>query len=127
MPALQHHDQLYSFPWITPESFTPSQYLDRVRSHARTGEQRLLLATIADALHALEHNATINTDRARRLFLDAYNWFVGPMRPPLISLEMACEHLRLDDDMIRASIVSRYEATAKTRACELRHGQDDLF
>jgi hypothetical protein len=71
---------------------------------AWTGERRLLLAVLEEALNSFlkyQHN---HTRRGRRLFHEAVEWFWSADQRWLCSFETICLHLDLDVDYIRSGL-----------------------
>ena len=65
----------------------PSQYYDLSGGHRLTGEQRLMLALLADAINVYQQGVLSRNTRKRLLFIDAERWITGgATMPPRIQL-----------------------------------------
>src|SRR6266849_8492886 len=54
----------------------PSQYFDLSGGHRLTGEQRLMLALLADAINVYQQGVMSRSTRKRMLFIDAERWIM---------------------------------------------------
>src|SRR5258705_3359047 len=55
----------------------PSQYYDVSGGHRLTGEQRLMLALLADAINVYQQGVLSRNTRKRLLFIDAERWITA--------------------------------------------------
>ena len=95
------------------ESILPAQFFAELRGHA-TGERRLLVAILEDAIHCFQRFMCASRLREQRLFHDAEQWIMQPGRrvpdgniEPHFSFEQVCEVLRLDPDYLRTRLQRR--------------------
>ncbi len=61
----------------------PCQYYDLSGGHHLTGEQRLMLALLTDAINVYQKGALAGSTRARRLYVDAARWIMSDHDPSL--------------------------------------------
>ena len=90
----------------------PSQYFDRSGGHRLTGEQRLMLAMLADAINVYQQGVLARSTRKRLLYVDAERWIMAG-RPTLhaFSFETVCESLGVDPSMLRRRMIAwKHEA-----------------
>lgn len=86
---------------LTPEQF----FLPASDSSATwTGERRLLLAVLQDAVAFFFRYRLSQTVRGRRLFRETVQWFLSTDRSWLYSFENICAHLGLDADYMRLGL-----------------------
>jgi hypothetical protein len=69
-----------------------------------TGERRLLLAVLEDAVNSLLKYRVAQSRRGRRLFAETLDWFWSREQRWLYSFESICRHLNLDADYIRGGL-----------------------
>lgn len=86
---------------LTPEQF----FLPASDSLATwTGERRLLLAILQDAVDTFFRYRLSQTVRGRRLFRETVQWFLEKDQAWLCSFESICAHLGFDADYIRLGL-----------------------
>lgn len=71
---------------------------------AASGERRLRLAVLADAVACLQRNASAKSRRRRRLFLEAETWIMESDYGSAFSFESVCEALGLDPEYLRDGV-----------------------
>src|SRR2546430_16232599 len=59
------------------ELILPCQYHDLSGGYQLSGEQRLMLALLADAINVYQRGALSGLTRARRLYVDAERWITS--------------------------------------------------
>jgi len=93
------------FDEVEPEIILPEQVFDALRQGRRqSGERRLLVSVVADALRCFERHVLSNTRKGRALFGDAEAWLMqGDTGAPL-EFEDVCGFLGLDVEHIRAKL-----------------------
>lgn len=97
---------------FAPEPYLPQQL---PRSNHRSGEQRLALAVIKDAIHRLDMLAPKRANQTYRAkFLLELRWFTRCDDRWPYSFESLCDALGLDASALREAIIARYK--------ELPHG-----
>jgi len=85
----------------------PSQYYDFSGGHRLTGEQRLMLALLADAINVYQQGAASRSTRKRMLYVDAERWILadGPSRHAF-SFETVCECLSINPAVLRRRMIA---------------------
>jgi hypothetical protein len=88
-----------------PDTLLPSQYFDRVRrSSAPSGERRLLIAVLEDAVHVYLTQCTARDAQRQGLFRDAEEWIESKDSSWFVSFENICAVLALDADYLRRGL-----------------------
>ena len=90
-----------SFLQIQPEQFSP----DPRSALQRTGEYRLLVAVLQDALTTWFRYRHSHRLRERRLFREISEWFADKHSSWPFAFECICGYLGLDPDYIRRGLV----------------------
>src|SRR5215467_6229438 len=85
----------------------PSQYYDFSGGHRLTGEQRLMLALLADAINVYQQGAVSRSTRKRMLYVDSERWIMadGPSRHAF-SFETVCECLGINPAVLRKRMIT---------------------
>ena len=88
------------------EILTPEQFFTYSRNSgvSWTGERRLLLAVLEEAVANFLRYRHATTTRGKRLFREEYEWFWSQEKNYLYAFETICDHLHLDPDYIRAGL-----------------------
>ncbi|HLW69275.1 MAG TPA: hypothetical protein VKS22_01505 [Candidatus Binataceae bacterium] len=72
-----------------------------------TGEQRLMLALLIDAINVYQRGAMATAVHARRLYVDAEHWIMTHSRyTGILSFETACDALGIHAGVLRRRIVA---------------------
>lgn len=80
----------------------PCQYFDLSGGHRLTGEQRLMLALLADALNVYQQGVLSRNTRKRLLFVDAERWITaGAKSHHAFSFDTVCDALGINPGMLR--------------------------
>ncbi len=80
----------------------PSQYYDLSGGHRLTGEQRLMLALLADAINVYQQGVVSRNTRKRLLFIDAERWITASARcRHAFSFDTVCDALGINSSMLR--------------------------
>jgi hypothetical protein len=80
----------------------PSQYFDVSEGHRLTGEQRLMLALLADAINVYQQGVLSRNTRKRLLFIDAERWITaGPNVRHAFSFDTVCDALGINPGVLR--------------------------
>jgi hypothetical protein len=84
----------------------PCQYHDLSGGYRLSGEQRLMLALLADAINVYQKGALSRSLRARRLYVDAEQWILTD-RPGArgLAFSIVCEALGIDDGRLRRRLL----------------------
>jgi hypothetical protein len=79
---------------------------------AWSGERKLLLAVLQDAVASFFRYRQDPTTRGKRLFRETHEWFWSTDRQWLCSFESICDNLHLDADYIRRGLKLHYDPVA---------------
>jgi hypothetical protein len=84
------------------EIILPSQYYGSSGS-ARSGEQRLILAVLVDAINVLQQGT--GSRRKRRNFAEAAQWVNARGTTDPFSFDSVCEALDVDSELLRSHLL----------------------
>lgn len=84
----------------------PCQYYDVSGGHRLTGEQRLMLALLTDAINVYQKGALSPLTRARRLYVDAERWILCDHNDAGLAFGTVCEALGINAALLRRRIVA---------------------
>ena len=85
----------------------PCQYHDVSGGHQLTGEQRLMLAMLVDAINVYQRGAMSPAARARRLYADADHWIMtNSVHTGALSFDMVCDALGINTALLRRRILA---------------------
>lgn len=85
----------------------PSQYYDFSGGHQLTGEQRLMLALLADAINVYQQGALSRSTRKRMLYVDSERWIMSDYRcRHAFSFETVCECLGINPVVLRRRMIT---------------------
>jgi hypothetical protein len=95
----------------------PCQYFDISGGHSLTGEQRLMLALLTDAINVYQKGALSRRTYARRLYIDAERWILADNDSAgWLSFPTVCEALGIHAGLLRKRIITWKHAVY--RQCE---------
>jgi hypothetical protein len=85
----------------------PCQYFDLSGGHRLSGEQRLMLALLADAINVYQQGALSRSTRKRLLYIDAERWMIaeGGSRHAF-SFETVCDSLGINPAVLRRRMIA---------------------
>jgi|SRR5579885_162052 hypothetical protein len=84
----------------------PSQYFDDSGGHRLTGEQRLMLALLADAINVYQQGVTSRSTRKRLLYVDSERWIMAEnQNRHAFSFETVCESLGINPAVLRRRMI----------------------
>lgn len=84
----------------------PCQYFDASAGHRLTGEQRLMLAMLADAINVFRQGMTSRSTRKRLLYVDAERWITArPAGGHAFSFETVCDALEINPAVLRRRMI----------------------
>jgi len=113
--------------WI---SFDPldNEIIARLfKKDIREGEEKLMLAVLADAIDHFQKYALAKDEKGRKLFQEAEEWFLEKDNDQLFSFEYICATLQLHPDYIRRGLLAWKQLKLKTRSVERpRQGRTKL-
>jgi hypothetical protein len=85
----------------------PSQYYDVSGGHRLTGEQRLMLALLADAINVYQQGVLSRNTRKRLLFIDAERWITAAAKcRHAFSFDTVCDALGINPSMLRRRMLA---------------------
>jgi hypothetical protein len=107
-----------SLPSWSEETLTPEQFFHSATDSAVawSGERKLLLAVLQDAVGSFFRYRQDPTTRGRRLFRETHEWFWSTDRQWLCSFESICDNLHLDASYIRRGLKQYYDPVAFSSA-----------
>jgi hypothetical protein len=114
---------------FAPDTLLPAQYFDRVRRRKNsTGEQRLMVAVLEQAVDDYMSLAGARDRVRRRMFADAERWMESTDASRLYSFETICDHVGLDVDYMRDGLRRwkarvRGEVTSSISPTEVEPGE----
>jgi hypothetical protein len=89
------------------DQILPCQFFDRSGGDRMGGEQRLMLAMLADAINVYQQGVLSRCTRKRLLYLDAERWIMAaPRQPQAFSFETVCEALEIEPGGLRRRLVA---------------------
>ncbi|HEY2663358.1 MAG TPA: hypothetical protein VGI47_03395 [Candidatus Binataceae bacterium] len=84
----------------------PCQYFDLSGGHRLSGEQRLMLALLADAINVFQSGLTARGVGKRMLYLEAERWILDSnLAWDAFSFEAACEALDINPSILRRRLI----------------------
>src|SRR5215831_18991185 len=84
----------------------PCQCCDVSSGYGLSGEQRLMLALLADALNVYQKGALSRLTRLRRLYVDAERWIMADQaHGNAFSFITVCDALGINPDLLRRRII----------------------
>lgn len=91
---------------FAPVLLQPEQFFTGQRHVFRqTGEHRLLVAVLQNALEHWFRYQHASSSRGRRLFREVSVWFAAENRDWLFAFEHVCDHFGIDPDYIRHGLI----------------------
>jgi hypothetical protein len=94
----------------------PCQYCDVSNGYGLSGEQRLMLALLTDALNVYQKGALSKLSRPRRLFIDAERWIMSDGADSrCFSFVTVCDALGINPDLLRRRIIEWKHAVSAQR------------
>jgi hypothetical protein len=85
----------------------PCQYFDVSGGHRLTGEQRLMLALLADAINVYQQGVLSRNTRKRLLFIDAERWIMaGTKSRHAFSFDTVCDALGINPSLLRRRMLA---------------------
>jgi hypothetical protein len=85
----------------------PCQYYDISGGHRLTGEQRLMLALLTDAINVYQKGVLSRITRARRLYVDAERWILSDQpNSDSLTFDAVCEALGIESAHLRRRIIA---------------------
>lgn len=100
---------------LEPDLILPDQF-HRGTARSLSGEQRLMLAVLLDAMHIFTQPVEEWQHEKRRLFVETRRWFESRDRTWLFSFERVCEALDVDPERLRVVLRARRRAACAARS-----------
>jgi hypothetical protein len=82
----------------------PSQYFETIGSIGLSGEQRLMLAVLIDAINVLQSWRDGMNARKRRNFAEAAQWINARGTSHPFSFDNVCDALEIDSELLRSRL-----------------------
>lgn len=90
---------------LAPDAILPSQYFAGLRRrNDMSGERRLMIAILEDALHCFQKYVEATDPKHRQLFDDAAEWIAEDNPTWFFSFPNVCHTLDLDPDYVREGL-----------------------
>jgi hypothetical protein len=100
----ERQTQGFSNGLLIPDVMLPAQYYGRLRPGFATGEGRLLLAVLQDAIDCYIVNMQRRSSNAQIEFREVRNWFSARNQRDLFAFETICEVFGFDPGSIRHAL-----------------------
>ena len=104
--------------WISFDPLDDEIISKLFKKDIREGEEKLMLAVLADAIEDFKKYAFSKDQRGQRLFQEAEEWFLEKDDDQLFSFEYICATLKLHPDYIRRGLLSWKQSKLKTYSVE---------
>jgi hypothetical protein len=82
----------------------PSQYFGAMGSSGLSGEQRLMLAVLVDAINVLQSWKGSGSARKRRNFAEAVSWVNSPGTAHTFAFDSVCDALDINSGLLRSRL-----------------------
>jgi hypothetical protein len=114
------YDQaLVAHGWVALDPADTGVIEKLFKKDIREGEEKMMLAVLADAIEHFQKYTLAKDEKGRKLFQEAEEWFLEKDDDGLFSFEYICATLQLHPDYIRQGLLS-WKANRKERSIE-RH------
>jgi hypothetical protein len=101
----------------------PCQYFDLSGGHHLTGEQRLMLALLTDAINVYQRGAHSGVTQIRRLYVDAEHWIMAESCDGnALSFDTVCDALGIHAALLRRRIIGWKHTVNRCHAEHQSHG-----
>ena len=103
---------------------TDSGVVDSIfKRNIREGEERLMLAVLANAIEDFQKYVLATDRRGQELFQEAEEWILETDSPSFFSFESICAHLQLDPDYVRRGFIRWKEARRSGASTQFQRRQ----
>ena len=103
--ALKLEEPRAGGPGLEPETILPVQFFDRVEIDASLQpEKRLMLAVLEDGVGTFQKYCGASSRRARRLFMEAEEWFASDDVEWPFAFGSICQALGLEPEYLRRGL-----------------------
>jgi hypothetical protein len=100
------------------DQILPCQFFDRCGAERMGGEQRLMLAMLADAINVYQQGVLSRCTRKRLLYLDAERWIMTERTSlQAFSFAMVCEALEIEPGALRRRLLAWKHRMRRDREC----------
>jgi hypothetical protein len=104
--------------WISFDPLDNEIIAKLFKKDIREGEEKLMLAVLADAIDHFQKYALAKDERRRKLFQEAEEWFLEKGDDQLFSFEYICATLQLHPDYIRRGLLAWKQSKLKMDSVE---------
>ena len=104
--------------WISFDPLDNEIIAKLFKKDIREGEEKLMLAVLADAIDDFKKHAFSKDQRGQKLFQEAEEWFLDKENEALYSFENICDTLGFHPDHIRKGLMAWKEAELKLSSVE---------
>ena len=128
MPRKFTYEQsLVTDRWISVDPLDTEIIAKLFKKDIREGEEKLMLAVLADAIDDFKKHVFSKDQRGQKLFQEAEEWFLEKDDDQLFSFEYICATLQLNPAYIRRGLLSWKQSKLKTHSVERpRQGRTKL-
>src|SRR5215475_2762985 len=113
--------------WISFDPLDNEIIAKLFKKDIREGEEKLMLAVLADAIDHFQKFALAKDEKRRKLFQEAEEWFLEKDDDQLFSFEYICATLQLHPGYIRRGLLSWKQSKLKMHSVERpRQGRTKL-
>ena len=123
MPRKVTYEQaLVAHGWVALDP-VDGEIIERLfKKDIREGEEKLMLAVLADAIEHFQKHFLSKDEKGKKLFQEAEKWFLEKDNDGLFSFEYICEMLQLQPNYIRQGLLSWKETRRKKRSLQGHRG-----
>src|SRR5262249_9728619 len=128
MPRKFTYEQsLVTDRWISVDPVDTEIIAKLFKKDIREGEEKLMLAVLADAIDDFKKHVFSKDQRGQKLFQEAEEWFLEKDDDQLFSFEYICATLQLHPDYVRRGLLAWKQSKLRTRSVERpRQGRTKL-
>ena len=119
MPRKVTYQQaLVAHGWVALDPADTGVIEKLFKKDIREGEEKLMLAVLADAIDHFQKHVVAKDEKGRKLFQEAEEWFLEKDSDGLFSFEYICDTLQLRPDYIRQGLLSWKKAKGQERSIQ---------
>ena len=119
MPRKVSYEQsLVTDRWISFDPLDNEIIAKLFKKDIREGEEKLMLAVLADAIDDFKKHVFSKDQRGQKLFQEAEEWFLEKDDNQLFSFEYICATLQLHPDYIRRGLLAWKQSKLKAHTVE---------
>jgi hypothetical protein len=113
-----YEQSLVTDRWISFDPLDNEIIAKLFKKDIREGEEKLMLAVLADAIEDFQKHAFSKDQRGQKLFQEAEEWFLERDDDQLFSFEYICATLQLHPDYIRRGLLAWKQSKLKPHSVE---------